>query len=35
MIANNLEPNHNWGSTTRDVPSSSSLVNDRFSRLFS
>ncbi|GJX76243.1 hypothetical protein Tco_0323054 [Tanacetum coccineum] len=35
MIANNLEPNHNWGSTDTDVPSSSSLVNDRLSRLFS
>ncbi|GJZ80514.1 retrovirus-related pol polyprotein from transposon TNT 1-94, partial [Tanacetum coccineum] len=29
-IANNLEPNHNWGSTATDVPSSYSLVNDRF-----
>ncbi|GKE86871.1 hypothetical protein Tco_1560613 [Tanacetum coccineum] len=28
MIANNLEPNHNWGSTAIDVPSFSSLVND-------
>ncbi|GJW31233.1 retrovirus-related pol polyprotein from transposon TNT 1-94 [Tanacetum coccineum] len=29
-IANNLEPNHSWGSNAIDVPSSSSLVNDRF-----
>ncbi|GJU43139.1 retrovirus-related pol polyprotein from transposon TNT 1-94 [Tanacetum coccineum] len=28
-IANNLEPNHLWGSNATDVPSSSSLVNDR------
>ncbi|GJS84213.1 hypothetical protein Tco_0750754 [Tanacetum coccineum] len=34
-IANNLEPNHLWGSNTTDVPSPSSLVNDRLSRLFS
>nr|GEU58621.1 retrovirus-related Pol polyprotein from transposon TNT 1-94 [Tanacetum cinerariifolium] len=34
-IANNLEPNHSWGSTDTDIPSSSSLVNDRLSRLFS
>ncbi|GJS36728.1 hypothetical protein Tco_0535110 [Tanacetum coccineum] len=34
-IANNLEPNHLWGSNATDVPSSSSLVNDRLSRLFS
>ncbi|GJT36784.1 retrovirus-related pol polyprotein from transposon TNT 1-94 [Tanacetum coccineum] len=34
-IANNSEPNHSWGSNATDVPSSSSLVNDRFSRLFS
>ncbi|GJX14702.1 retrovirus-related pol polyprotein from transposon TNT 1-94 [Tanacetum coccineum] len=27
-IANNSEPNHSWGSNARDVPSSSSLVND-------
>ncbi|GKE19329.1 retrovirus-related pol polyprotein from transposon TNT 1-94 [Tanacetum coccineum] len=33
-IANNLEPNHSWGSNATDVPSSSALVNDRFSRLF-
>ncbi|GJS04303.1 retrovirus-related pol polyprotein from transposon TNT 1-94 [Tanacetum coccineum] len=32
--ANNSEPNHSWGSNTTDVPSSSSLVNDRLSRLF-
>ncbi|GJW72286.1 hypothetical protein Tco_0129203 [Tanacetum coccineum] len=34
-IANNSEPNHLWGSNATDVPSSSSLVNDRLSRLFS
>ncbi|GKE51231.1 retrovirus-related pol polyprotein from transposon TNT 1-94, partial [Tanacetum coccineum] len=34
-IANNLETNHLWGSNTTDVPSSSSLVNDRLSRSFS
>ncbi|GJZ22413.1 retrovirus-related pol polyprotein from transposon TNT 1-94 [Tanacetum coccineum] len=34
-IANNLEPNHSWGSNATDVPSSSSLVNDRLSKLFS
>ncbi|GJX45816.1 retrovirus-related pol polyprotein from transposon TNT 1-94 [Tanacetum coccineum] len=34
-IANNSEPNHSWGSNATDVPSSSSLVNDRLSRLFS
>ncbi|GKE62271.1 hypothetical protein Tco_1512638, partial [Tanacetum coccineum] len=28
-IANNSEPNHLWGSNATDVPSSSSLVNDR------
>ncbi|GJY00686.1 hypothetical protein Tco_0358838, partial [Tanacetum coccineum] len=28
-IANNLEPTHLWGSNATDVPSSSSLVNDR------
>ncbi|GKA77404.1 retrovirus-related pol polyprotein from transposon TNT 1-94 [Tanacetum coccineum] len=33
-IANNSEPNHLWGSNATDVPSSSSLVNDRLSRLF-
>ncbi|GKC97052.1 retrovirus-related pol polyprotein from transposon TNT 1-94, partial [Tanacetum coccineum] len=32
-IANNSEPNHLWGSNATDVPSSSSLVNDRLSRL--
>ncbi|GKD73571.1 hypothetical protein Tco_1331853 [Tanacetum coccineum] len=34
-IANNSEPTHLWGSNATDVPSSSSLVNDRLSRLFS
>ncbi|GJU27901.1 hypothetical protein Tco_1166522 [Tanacetum coccineum] len=34
-IANNSEPSHLWGSNAIDVPSSSSLVNDRLSRLFS
>ncbi|GKD44467.1 hypothetical protein Tco_1269112, partial [Tanacetum coccineum] len=29
-IANNSEPNHSLGSNATDVPSSSSLVNDRF-----
>nr|GEV41947.1 retrovirus-related Pol polyprotein from transposon TNT 1-94 [Tanacetum cinerariifolium] len=29
-VANNSEPNHSWGSNATDVPSSSSLVNDRF-----
>ncbi|GKA27413.1 retrovirus-related pol polyprotein from transposon TNT 1-94 [Tanacetum coccineum] len=29
-IANNSEPNYSWGSNATDVPSSSSLVNDRF-----
>ncbi|GJV10472.1 retrovirus-related pol polyprotein from transposon TNT 1-94 [Tanacetum coccineum] len=29
-IANNSEPNHLWGSKAIDVPSSSSLVNDRY-----
>ncbi|GKE56751.1 retrovirus-related pol polyprotein from transposon TNT 1-94 [Tanacetum coccineum] len=28
-IANNSEPTHLWGSNATDVPSSSSLVNDR------
>ncbi|GKC92751.1 retrovirus-related pol polyprotein from transposon TNT 1-94 [Tanacetum coccineum] len=28
-IANNSEPNHSWGSNATDVPSSSSLINDR------
>ncbi|GJS62694.1 ribonuclease H-like domain-containing protein [Tanacetum coccineum] len=32
---NNSEPNHTWGSNATDIPSSSSLVNDRLSRLFS
>ncbi|GKD50928.1 ribonuclease H-like domain-containing protein, partial [Tanacetum coccineum] len=32
--ANNSKPNHTWGSNATDVPSSSSLVNDRLSRLF-
>ncbi|GJT15459.1 retrovirus-related pol polyprotein from transposon TNT 1-94 [Tanacetum coccineum] len=31
-IANNSEPTHLWGSNVIDVPSSSSLVNDRLSR---
>ncbi|GJV90832.1 retrovirus-related pol polyprotein from transposon TNT 1-94 [Tanacetum coccineum] len=31
-IANNSEPTHLWGSNATNVPSSSSLVNDRFSR---
>ncbi|GKE74950.1 hypothetical protein Tco_1536991 [Tanacetum coccineum] len=31
-LANNLEPTHLWGSNAIDVPYSSSLVNDRFSR---
>ncbi|GJV61221.1 integrase, catalytic region, zinc finger, CCHC-type containing protein [Tanacetum coccineum] len=31
--ANNSEPNHYWGSNATDVPSSSSLVNDKLSRL--
>ncbi|GJW45102.1 hypothetical protein Tco_0073901 [Tanacetum coccineum] len=34
-IDNNSKPNHLWGSNATDVPSSSSLVNDRLSRLFS
>ncbi|GJU65976.1 hypothetical protein Tco_1252235 [Tanacetum coccineum] len=34
-IANNSKPNHYWRSTATDVPSSSSLVNNRWSRLFS
>ncbi|GJY56132.1 retrovirus-related pol polyprotein from transposon TNT 1-94 [Tanacetum coccineum] len=34
-IDNNSEPNHSWGSNATDVPSSSSLFNDRLSRLFS
>ncbi|GJS31520.1 retrovirus-related pol polyprotein from transposon TNT 1-94 [Tanacetum coccineum] len=28
-IANNSEPNHSWGSNATDVPTSSSLFNDR------
>ncbi|GJW96047.1 integrase, catalytic region, zinc finger, CCHC-type containing protein [Tanacetum coccineum] len=28
-IANNSKPNHSWGSNGTDVPSSSSLINDR------
>ncbi|GKB02825.1 retrovirus-related pol polyprotein from transposon TNT 1-94 [Tanacetum coccineum] len=31
-IANNSKPSHLWGSNATDVPSSSSLVNDRLSR---
>ncbi|GJV19432.1 retrovirus-related pol polyprotein from transposon TNT 1-94 [Tanacetum coccineum] len=34
-IANYSEPNHSWGSNATDVPSSSSIFNDRLSRLFS
>ncbi|GJY83058.1 hypothetical protein Tco_0496434 [Tanacetum coccineum] len=34
-IANNSKPTHLWGSSDIDVPSSSSLINDRLSRLFS
>ncbi|GJR35969.1 retrovirus-related pol polyprotein from transposon TNT 1-94 [Tanacetum coccineum] len=30
--ANNSEPNHTWGSNATDIPSSSSLINDRLSR---
>ncbi|GJU30310.1 hypothetical protein Tco_1173899 [Tanacetum coccineum] len=33
--ANNPEPNHSWGSNAIDVPSSSFLVNQKLSRLFS
>ncbi|GKB28539.1 uncharacterized mitochondrial protein-like protein [Tanacetum coccineum] len=33
-IANNLKLNHSWGSNATDVPSFSSLVNDKLSRLF-
>ncbi|GJR62615.1 retrovirus-related pol polyprotein from transposon TNT 1-94 [Tanacetum coccineum] len=33
--ANNSKPNHTWGSNAIDIPSSSSLVNDMLSRLFS
>ncbi|GJS18190.1 retrovirus-related pol polyprotein from transposon TNT 1-94 [Tanacetum coccineum] len=35
MFANNSEPNHLWGSNATDVPSSSFVINDRLSRLFS
>ncbi|GJW86872.1 retrovirus-related pol polyprotein from transposon TNT 1-94 [Tanacetum coccineum] len=31
-LANNSKPTHLWGSNATDVPYSSSLVNDRFSR---
>ncbi|GJU31628.1 integrase, catalytic region, zinc finger, CCHC-type containing protein [Tanacetum coccineum] len=34
-ISNNSEPNHLWGSNATDVPSSSSFINDRLSRLSS
>ncbi|GJT15283.1 hypothetical protein Tco_0873989 [Tanacetum coccineum] len=34
-IANNSKPTHLWGSNATDVPSSSSLVNDRLSRFSS
>ncbi|GJZ01921.1 hypothetical protein Tco_0519882 [Tanacetum coccineum] len=34
-ISNTLEPNQSWGSIALDVPSSSSLVDFRLSRLFS
>nr|GEU98556.1 retrovirus-related Pol polyprotein from transposon TNT 1-94 [Tanacetum cinerariifolium] len=34
-VANNSKPNNSWGSNATDVPSSSSLVNDRLSKLFS
>ncbi|GJU82122.1 hypothetical protein Tco_1284487 [Tanacetum coccineum] len=34
-IANNSKPNHSWGSNATCVPSSSSLISDMFSRLFS
>ncbi|GJW34498.1 retrovirus-related pol polyprotein from transposon TNT 1-94 [Tanacetum coccineum] len=34
-IANNLKPNHSWGSNATDVPYSSFLVNDKLSRLLS
>ncbi|GJW07131.1 hypothetical protein Tco_1569554 [Tanacetum coccineum] len=33
--ANNSEPSHTWGSNAIEIPLSSSLVNDRFSRLSS
>ncbi|GJT31554.1 retrovirus-related pol polyprotein from transposon TNT 1-94 [Tanacetum coccineum] len=32
-IANNSKPNHSWGSSATDVPSSSSLVNDRYDQI--
>ncbi|GJT80127.1 hypothetical protein Tco_1054469 [Tanacetum coccineum] len=32
--ANNSEPNHSWESNATDAPSSSSLINNRLSRLF-
>ncbi|GKC17266.1 hypothetical protein Tco_1014048, partial [Tanacetum coccineum] len=35
LSANNSEPNHFWGSNATNVPSSSSCVNERLSRLFS
>nr|GEW77750.1 E-beta-farnesene synthase [Tanacetum cinerariifolium] len=34
-IANNSEPNHSWGSNATDDPSSSSLINNRLSKLIS
>ncbi|GJX71945.1 hypothetical protein Tco_0309116 [Tanacetum coccineum] len=34
LNANNSKPNHSWGSNATNVPSSSSLVNDKLSRLF-
>ncbi|GJU63207.1 retrovirus-related pol polyprotein from transposon TNT 1-94 [Tanacetum coccineum] len=33
--ANNSKPNHTWGSNAINIPSCSSLVNDRLSRFFS
>ncbi|GJS80469.1 retrovirus-related pol polyprotein from transposon TNT 1-94 [Tanacetum coccineum] len=33
--ANSSEPNHTWGSNATDIPSSSSLVSDRLSKLSS
>ncbi|GJY20414.1 hypothetical protein Tco_0392980 [Tanacetum coccineum] len=35
LITNTMEPNQAWGSNASDVPSSSSLVDFRLSRLFS
>nr|GEY81524.1 integrase, catalytic region, zinc finger, CCHC-type, peptidase aspartic, catalytic [Tanacetum cinerariifolium] len=35
LAAHELQPNHSWGSNATDVSSSSSLVNDKLSRLFS